>query len=299
MGNDQRADSRTILDQVFWAGVIPPSQADVQPPAKDAPHEPVAVLSAQASVPPVEPERVLDTNNGIQPETIAGEDAAPVEISAAADPHEPKADIREPEPAQEFPTVSSPSVQPILIDAEVAHREFRNMLQGATVGEEALPANFSATADRDEPKADVSEPEPAQEFPTVSSPSVQPILIDAEVAHQEFGNMLQEATVGEEAPPADFSAAADRDEPKAEASEPEPAQEIPSLSSPPVQPILIENADLAHHQFQIEPQEAALADAWIRCVATSTRSSSTAARRRHHQEHAAVTRPLEATKYLE
>jgi hypothetical protein len=237
MGNDQRADSRTILDQVFWAGVIPPSQADVQPPAKDAPHEPVAVLSAQASVPPVDPERVLDTNNGIQPETIAGEDAAPVEISAAADPHEPKADVREPEPAQEFPTVGSPSVQPILIDAEVAHQEFRNMLQGATVGEEA--------------------------------------------------------------PPTDFSAAADRDEPKAEASEPEPAQEIPSLSSPPVQPILIENADLAHHQFQIEPQEAALADAWIRCVATSTRSSSTAARRRHHQEHAAVTRPLEATKYLE
>jgi hypothetical protein len=212
MGNDQRSDSRTILDQVFWAGVAPPSQADVQPPAKDAPHEPAAVLLTQASPPPVEPEQVLDTNNRIQPEAIACEDAAPVEISAAADRHEPKADVSEPEPAQEIASISSPAVQPTLIDADVARQQLLIMLQGATASEETPPADSRAAADRHEPKAEASEPGPAQEIPTISSPAVQPALIkDVDVAHEQFRIMLQGATAGEEAPPTDSSAAADAD----------------------------------------------------------------------------------------
>jgi len=141
-----------ILDQLFWAGIESPSKRCVQPSAEDAPNERATALSPQVSPRPVEPDRVLDTNNGIPPGDTAGQEASQV----------------------------------------------------------------------------------------------------------------------------DFSAAADRYEPKADSSEPEPSQEIPSVSSPPVQPIPIENANVADHQFQLDPEEAALADAWIRCVATSTRSSSTA-----------------------
>lgn len=150
MGNDQHSNSRMILDQLFWAGIEPPSKRCVQPSAEDAPNERTTALSPQAGPRPVEPDRIIDTNNGI-------------------------------------------------------------------------------------PLGD---------------------------------------TPGQEASQRDFSAAADRYEAKADSSEPEPSQEIPTVSSPPVQPIPIENANVADHQFQLNPEEAALADAWIRCVATSTRSSS-------------------------
>jgi hypothetical protein len=278
MGNDQRLNSRTILDQVFWAGVTPPSQADAPPPAKEAPREPSAVLLERAGFPPEEPERVLAPNNSLQPEAIAGADAAPIDISATTDRGEPKTDVSEPEPApaQEISTVDSPSVQPILMDAAEPHLAFRNMLHRAAPSEEAPPADFGAATDRDAPKAEASGPELAEEIPSLNSPSVQPILMDVEVAHPAFRNMLRGAAPGEEAPPADFGAATDRDAPKAEASGPEPAEEIPSLSSPPVQPILIEDVNFADHPLQMEPQEAALADAWMRCVTTPTRSRITA-----------------------
>jgi hypothetical protein len=221
MGNDELSNSRTILDQVFWAGVTPPPQGDVQPAAKDAPHEPATVLLTQASPPPVAPQQVLDTDNRIQPGEIAGGDVSPVAISAAADRHEPKADTSEPEPAQEIPSVSSPAVQPTLIDADVGREQLLIMLQGATASEETPSADSRAAVDRHEPKAEASEPEPAQEIPPVSSPAVQPTLIDdADAAHQQFRMMLQAEAAGEEAPPADSSAAADAD-----AGEREPAHQ--------------------------------------------------------------------------
>jgi hypothetical protein len=277
MGNDQRLNSRTILDQVFWAGVTPPSQADVQPVAMGTPHEPAVIAVAQAELPPLEPEQVLAANISIQSEIITGADMAPTDIDATADRGEPSADASEPEPAPapEISTVSSPPAPPILIDAEVAHQEFRVVLHEAAPGDEAPPANLGA-ADHDAPEAEASEPEPAEEIPSLSSPPAPPILIDAEVAHQEYRIVLHGAAPGEDALPADFGAAADHDAPEAAVSGAEPAEDIPLLSSPPVQPILIEDVDFADHPFRMEPQEAALADAWIRCVTTPARSRLTA-----------------------
>jgi hypothetical protein len=130
MGNDQRLDSRTILEQMFWAGIAPPSQGRVQPSAKDAANEPATVLLPQAGPRPVELERALDANNGIQPGETAGEEAPQVDFSAAADRHEAKADTGEPEPAQEIPSVSSPTLQPIE-NEDAAYQQFRLELQEA------------------------------------------------------------------------------------------------------------------------------------------------------------------------
>jgi hypothetical protein len=130
MGNAQLLDSRTILDQMFWAGIESPSPGGVQPPAKDAPHEPATVMSPQASPRPAEPERAPDTSNCNQPGETAVQEAAQAEFTAAADRHEPKADPGEPEPPQEIPSVSSPALQPIE-HADAAQQQFRSEPQEA------------------------------------------------------------------------------------------------------------------------------------------------------------------------
>jgi hypothetical protein len=198
MGNHQRSNSRTVLDQLFWAGTASPSQsgraapqvglgaaaerrepkADTSEPglAQEIPsvgspaiqpillenadvaavtnanlnderpggiadlmdtlrvnldkfgQQPVTVLVPQASLRPAEPARALDANNSMQPGEAAGQEAPQVDSSATADRHEPKADTGEPEPAQDIPSVSSPAIQPILIES-VADQQFRIELQ--------------------------------------------------------------------------------------------------------------------------------------------------------------------------
>jgi hypothetical protein len=84
MGNHQRSNSRTVLDQLFWAGTASPSQS--------------------------------------------GRAAPQVGLGAAAERREPKADTSEPGLAQEIPSVGSPAIQPILIES-VADQQFRIELQ--------------------------------------------------------------------------------------------------------------------------------------------------------------------------
>lgn len=132
MGDDQRSNSRAILDQLFWAGIEPSSKRRVQFSAEDAPNERTTALLSQASPRPVELDRVFDTNNDVPPSDTAGQEATQVDSSAAGDRCEPKGNSSEPEPTQEIPSVSSPPVQPIPIeDTHVAHHAFQIELQEA------------------------------------------------------------------------------------------------------------------------------------------------------------------------
>jgi hypothetical protein len=199
MGNHQRSNSRTVLDQLFWAGTASPSQS--------------------------------------------GRAAPQVGLGAAAERREPKADTSEPGLAQEIPSVGSPAIQPILLEnADVAAVTNANLNDERPGGIADLMDTLRVNLDKFGqqpvtvlvPQASLRPAEPAQ-------------VLDAN------NSMQPGEAAGQEAPQVDSSATADRHEPKADTGEPEPAQDIPSVSSPAIESILIES--VADQQFRIELQE--------------------------------------------